>query len=204
MHDAANVFVKNIETLIVWENDALKGYGAKNYGETLSADILQADIKLFVDGSFVIEAEVWSKVHLIQQKVFELNELISCFKNNNNLKCQRRVSGSCETDLNQLRCDLSEFLQGVERGFDKALRNIDSITNACKSTSRLSRNFYANNQLACGTSCSSSDKDMRRNIKNFITLYNPEQNIVNTKLAEIASGCNGLVDDINTWQAQLS
>lgn len=185
-------------------DDGLSVFTSKYYVDVLTADNQLSDISVFTTGFFLIEPEVWSLVHRIEQKVFELKERIRCFRSKNDLKCQRRrPSTPCEAELNKLGCDLDEFFDGVDKSFDKALRNLDGLLNAFKTLSRLTRNFSTNNDISCGSPSSSSSKALQRNVKNYLSQFNPQHNVIDEKIKSVTSDWNALVNSIKKWQAQL-
>lgn len=207
VHDVSNAYVADIQRIYGALNTALGKYASNNFGEGLSTDQLRSEMKYFSDIFFFLEIEAWDIIHRVEQKIFELNEMIRCFKIKNNLTCQRRSSStsSCEAELNKLRCDLTEFLSDVEKGFDRALVYLGGLAYTCTFLSKQTRNFYTNNQIACGPSCSNSDRELRRNTKNYFASFNSEQVLkAHDKLENLASDSNALVDSIHAWQAQLS
>lgn len=205
-HDIFNGYLLGIGYLYGALYAALGKYTSKDYGEGFSTDELKSDMKEFLDAYFVLEADTSDILHRIQQNLFNLTEMISCFENENNLNCQRRSSTiSCETELNKLRCDLADFFEGTVKGFKRDVLNLDVVLDTCTFLTKLTRNFYSKNKIYCGPSCSTSEKDLRRNIRNYIASFSSHQVMnAHNKLENTASSCNTLIDAINVWQSQLS
>jgi len=157
---------------------ALNSFVEINYGADFPLDQLQCIIKEFVDIIPVQRNETGIQITHLEDELDLFLDMSNDFKLRHNVICRRNVRSGCETDLNQLRCELSKFFKEVAQAAELGvIVDLWGIEDASNELGYVDRKFKSKYRLVCDSDpqpdpqpCSSIKTDttnLRKDLKYF-------------------------------------
>lgn len=218
-HDIAHQDLEAIQNSIYFLGAALDSFASSNYGAIFDQNLLQCILKQFRDIFNAQQVETDKSINSLQDACDTLLDMARNFSIRHNLVCRRGKFTGCDAELNQLRCELSEFFRALNKAGRQAESDLRGIENASRSLGRIEKQFNSKYQLTCNQDDPESTPEPQRacqcnkgNIQNLQTdmrrIFYPEfrhtYQVARVKVDSVSGICDNLIAAIGAWKTKLA
>lgn len=213
-HNIAHQDLQAIQSAVNGLGSSLSLFARVNYGADFPLDTVQCIVKNFIDIESVERLKTNKRITHLEDECDKLVNMVNDFKFRHNLVCKRTANSGCEADLNQLRCELSQFFKEVNKAADRAVVvDLWGIELASGDLGHVERRFKSKYQLVCASDpqpdpqhhsiIKSDTTNLRNDLKYFHGQAQRPYDDGNARLKDLTDICNTLTAAIETWVNKL-
>ncbi len=215
-HDIAHQDLEVIQDSSWMLGSALDAFASANYGADFDLNVLQCILKQFIEIVSVRRIATDKSINHLQGECDKLLDMADDFSFHNNLTCRKGRFTGCDDELNQLRCELSQFFKVLSEAAGQAEKDLRGIQKATTNIGTVEKEFRIEYELTCnqddpaeqpGHSCQckkSNINNLKWDIKNYYNEARRPYDIGRLQLNSLTVICDNLTDAIASWTAKLA
>lgn len=196
---------------------ALDSFASTNYGASFDLSVLQCILKQFINIFSVLHVQADQSIDSLGDECDTLVDMADDFRFSQNLICNKHAKlTGCEAELNQLRCDLTDFFNLLNKAARQAEKDLSAIKRTSSTLGRIQTQFTSQYHLTCAQSdpepqaqgtCQCNKRNinnLQNDIRSFYSEFRRPYDAGVPKLNDLSAICDNLIVAINAWNAKFA